>query len=253
MPKLGVFDAYSEYYNLLYADKPYEREVAYIRDVLGRFGLKNGNLLEFGCGTGRHGRLLGNCGFSVMGVEQSSSMLAMSENTDSFCAVRGNLLEIDFKRSFDGVLALFHVFSYQVSDTDSNRFFRQANLHTKTGGLLLLDFWYTPAVLSIGCSVRVKEINNGSIHVLRLAEPLSFPNENRIDVKYTIFTTSVETGKISRLTEIHSMRHYSLPEISYIANVNGFEIINSEEFLTGCELGKQTWGACVTFRKVKSL
>ena len=248
-----MFNAYSAYYDLLYADKPYEDEVGYIMSQLKRLGIQKGTLLEFGSGTGRHGRLLGELGYSVLGVEQSASMLAKSVDTGSFHAIQGDLLDASLKREFDAILALFHVFSYQVSEDASVKFFQQANRHLKPQGVLLFDCWYTPAVFSTGCSVRVKEIQSETIKVTRVAEPLSFPNEHRVDVKYTIFITHLESGIVECFTEIHSMRHFSSPEIRYLAKANGFDILNSEEFYTGRELSAETWGACFTLKKERGL
>ena len=55
--KGSVFKAYSRYYNLLYSDKDYESESKYIMYLLKRNGVTQGNILEFGSGTGKHGRL----------------------------------------------------------------------------------------------------------------------------------------------------------------------------------------------------
>ena len=48
-------------------------------------------LLEFGSGTGRHGRLLARRGFDVVGIERSESMVAEARRTPSpFSQISGS-------------------------------------------------------------------------------------------------------------------------------------------------------------------
>ncbi|AGX88139.1 class I SAM-dependent DNA methyltransferase [Candidatus Symbiobacter mobilis] len=82
-----VFDVYSQYYNLCYQDKNYKAEAAYVRDSLAHCGVKNGNVLEFGCGTGIHGRLLAEMGYRVHGVDRSPEMIFQAKEGSGFtCA-----------------------------------------------------------------------------------------------------------------------------------------------------------------------
>ena len=53
----------------------YTAEVEYVAKVLASALPEAKSLLDFGCGTGRHGRLLASRGFNVLGVEKSESML----------------------------------------------------------------------------------------------------------------------------------------------------------------------------------
>src|SRR2546422_723346 len=78
-----VFEKYSAYYDLLYRDKDYAGEVAYLSHVLSSVAPKAKSLLEFGSGTGRHGRLLASKGFNLFGVERSESMVAEAKRFPS--------------------------------------------------------------------------------------------------------------------------------------------------------------------------
>ena len=53
-----VFQRYSAYYDLLYRDKNYAMEAEYVARILRDAASNAKSLLEFGSGTGRHGRLL---------------------------------------------------------------------------------------------------------------------------------------------------------------------------------------------------
>ena len=246
---LSVFNAYSRYYDLLYQDKDYAGEVDYIARIMARHGIVQGNLLEFGSGTGKHGRLLGGRGFQVHGIERSAEMVAQAALDNNFTCQSGDICTIKMDRSFDAVLSFFHVISYQTSNSSVQAVFERAAEHLQSDGLFIFDFWYSPAVYTQRPVVRVKHMIDATTDITRLAEPISYPNENRVDVNYTIYARDLATGVTQTLSETHSMRHFSLPEIDFLAKLNGFTRIGVEEFLTGRPVSEDTWGVCVILRK----
>ena len=170
----GLFEAYSRYYDLLYTDKDYIGEVDYVAATLAGNGITRGSLLEFGSGTGKHGRLLAAKGFEVVGIERSPEMLAIAINSSnppltpgadfnnhtragSFACQVGDIRSVRVGRTFDAVLALFHVVSYQTTNDDVRAVFASAADHLPKGGLFLFDVWHGPAVLTQRPAVRVKQ------------------------------------------------------------------------------------------------
>lgn len=244
-----VFNAYSRYYDLLYRDKDYVAEVEYIADLLERFGVSGQCLLEFGSGTGKHGRLLAQRGYDVTGIERSAEMVAQAEAAPGFSCQQGDICTVQLEQTFDAVLSLFHVVSYQTTNDAVQAIFARAAEHLEAGGLFVFDVWYSPAVYAQKPEVRVKRMADKEIEVTRIAEPVSHPNENRVDVNYTIFARDLASGAVEAMTETHPMRHFSLPELDLLAQMNGFAVIGTEEFLTGKRPSEETWGVCLILKK----
>ena len=245
----SVFNAYGRYYDLLYRDKDYVSEAGYVQTLLAHNGVVRGELLEFGSGTGKHGGLLAANGYTVHGIELSAEMVAEAEIVRGFSCEQGDIASAKIGKTFDAVLSLFHVISYQTTNSQLQAVFHNAAEHLAPGGLFIFDFWYSPAVLAQGPSVRVKRMVNADVEVTRLAEPRIFHNENRVDVHYTMFARDVVSDTVQVFQEVHPMRHFSLPEIDLFAQINGFRRIQAEEFLTGDEPTPDTWGVCVVLRK----
>jgi SAM-dependent methyltransferase len=247
---LAVFNNYSRYYDLLYRDKDYPGEAAYIHSLLTRYGISKGNLLEFGSGTGRHGRLLAAQGYTVHGIELSAEMVAEAEVADGFTCQQGDIAKTDMGRHYDAVLSLFHVISYQTRNDQLQAVFANAAAHLNAGGLFIFDFWYSPAVYVQKPSVRVKRMADQQVEITRIAEPVIYANENRVDVNYTIYARDLASGAVQTMQETHPMRHFSLPEIEVLAGINGFSTLTTEEFLTGNNPGESTWGVCVILKRI---
>ena len=245
----GVFNAYGHYYDLLYQDKDYVGEANYIRALLVRNGVSEGDLLEFGSGTGKHGRLLAERGYFVHGIERSADMVAQSKQNTRFTCQQGDICSVKMGRKYDAVLSLFHVISYQITNESLNSVFARAAEHLNQNGLFVFDFWYSPAVFAQRPSVRIKRMANDEVEITRLAEPSIYVNENRVDVFYSIIARNRVSGEVQTITENHPMRHFSLPEIDLVASAHGFKRIETQEFLTSMQPSEDTWGVCVTLRK----
>ena len=245
-----VFDAYSRYYDLLYQDKDYEGEVEYIDSLLQAYGVSGCELLEFGSGTGKHGRLLGEKGYNIIGIELSDSMVQKAQKTDGFTCQQGDMRTISLGRSFDAVLALFHVVSYQTTNADVLAVFQRAAEHLKKGRLFVFDIWYSPAVYNLKPETRVKRMTNDEVEVVRIAEPNILPNENKVEVNYTVFVHDKITNSFRKFSETHPMRHFSILEMEHFAEINNFQVIKTEEYLTGNSPSEKTWGVCFVLRKI---
>ncbi len=245
MSDTPVFDAYSRYYDLLYQDKDYAAEVTYADALLQRHGISGRELLEFGSGTGRHGRLLAERAYRVTGIERSAAMVARALPSPGFRCLPGDIRTVQLGRTFDAVLSLFHVVSYQVGNADVQAVFARAAEHLLAGGLFVFDVWYSPAVLAQRPAVRIKRLAADGLEITRLAEPRLLPNANRVDVNYTLFARDTATGAVATFTESHPMRHFSLPELDLLAEAAGFERVSAEGFLTGAAPGEDTWGLCL--------
>jgi SAM-dependent methyltransferase len=252
------FAAYGAYYDLLYHDKDYESEARYVEDVIARVGGTVGPLLELGCGTGRHARLLADRGFQVTGVEMSEQMLAQARHREmrmpnasggGFSAHLGDVRSFRTAQRFATVISLFHVVSYLTSTDDLYRFLETASHHLRDGGHLIFDAWYGPAVLSQQPAVRVKRLENEQIRVVRIAEPVMDVRTSVVRVNYTIVVTDKTTSDVTELSESHPMRYYFESELSTAAVANDLEILFAEEWLTRRPPSSDTWGVVFVLTK----
>lgn len=253
--KFAVFNSYSQYYDLLYKDKDYETETAYIINLIEKYSSGAKTILEFGCGTGIHGNLLAKKGYSVHGIEMSSEMVQRAKTREieskegCFKSIAGDIRKTKLDRSFDVLVSLFHVISYQTTNEDLKSTFENAAYHLKQGGGFIFDVWYGPAVISIKPTVRVMTINDDEIQLTRIAEPVLYEDKNIVEVNYTLFIENIADNSFQRINEKHTMRYFTTPEINLLLNQNGFELLHSEEWLTGSRPSIDTWGVCYIGRK----
>ncbi len=251
---MSTFASYTSYYDLLYRDKDYAAEAAFIRDVMQSFCPRVDRVLDLGCGTGAHARHLAALGLSVCGVDSSSSMVECAllslatlagDSRRRLTFLHGDIRELHLGEQYDCVLSLFHVMSYMTSNSDLQHAFQTVRHHLAPGGICVFDCWYGPAVLHLRPSVRVKRFENADFSILRVAEPAMHANENAVDVSYTLWIKKHATDTLEIVKETHRMRYLFRPEIDLLAEQADLQILEAREWMTRREPGLDTW--CVYF------
>lgn len=254
---MSVFENYARYYDLLYRDKPYKQEADYICELILKHAPTAKVLVELGCGTGIHAEHLAYAEMEVHGVDLSYWMLEQAETRREILPEmvagrlhfsHGDVRDVRLGLKADAVISLFHVMSYQSENTDLLAMFETAHKHLKRGGVFIFDVWYGPAVLSDQPAVRAKVLEDDTIKISRIAQPLMYPNRNLVDVQYRIIVCDKYTGGYSEANETHRMRYLFSPEIESFAAQTGFTVIDSHEWVSGRKLGFDTWGACFVCR-----
>jgi SAM-dependent methyltransferase len=243
---------YSKYYNLLYKDKSYRGEYIYIRELIKNHG-NNGdkNILDIGCGTGKHLSLFKEDGYTVSGVDVSENMIRearkyLQQEDDLICC---RASEFEFNRKFETIISLFHVMSYQTENNELEKVFQNVSTHLTGGGLFIFDFWYGPAVLTDPPVVKVKRLEDNEVKITRITEPIMHYNDNIVDVNFEVIIEDKKTQIIEKLYETHRMRYLFLPEIELFANMTGLKIVKSYKWMTYENLSSDSWYGLVIMNR----
>jgi SAM-dependent methyltransferase len=251
-----TFQEYSAYYDLLYTDKKYESEVDYVVRTLRSANPQTRTILELGSGTGRHGRLLAGIGFAVHGVELSQDMALVARSGAGktpaggrFDCDVGDLRLVRVGHTFDAVISLFHVISYQTTDDDLRAAFKTAAVHLEPGGIFLFDVWHGPAVLATPPAIRTKEVANQHYRVKRVARPEHDASRATVRVAYELDCEDLYTKQKTQFVEDHLMRYLFPTEVEAFAAEAGFTVRMTEEFLTGRAPSTETWGVGYLLQK----
>lgn len=247
---MKVFSDYAKYYDLLNQKKDYELEVDYIISLINKYSPSSKTLLELGCGTGLHAVQFAKKGYQLTGIDQSKDMIKKAQSRqnnlpDSIAnSIKFNIGDIrsySIDKKFDVAMSLFHVISYQITNSDLIQSFNTVQKHLNPGGIFIFDCWYGPAVLSEKPYKRSKEFEDDSIIVNRTAIPYIHPTKNLVDVHFEIKITNKQSGKSDVIEEIHKMRYLFSPELELLLAENNLKLIHSEEWLSGNAPGFNSW------------
>ena len=133
----------SSFYHKLYANRD-AREAAGFVDALVEelCPPADSKILDLGCGNGRHSRCLALKGFSVIGLDLSSSSIMDAKKYES-----SNLnfyrhdMRLPFGNNyFDYVFNFFTSFGYFKSNLEDNQVLSHISRSLKPGGMLVMDY-----------------------------------------------------------------------------------------------------------------
>jgi SAM-dependent methyltransferase len=244
------FDSYAAYYDLLYGDKDYAAEAAYVAGRLRQYTPDVSHVLELGCGTGMHAHELALLGFDVTGIDISPAMCARAEGrrkaqphsvAERLAFRAGDLRTMRLGRTFDAVIALFHVMSFQATLEDLHAAFRTAAVHLEPGGVFLFDFWYGPAVLAQRPEPRMKHIQYEGGVLTRASVPHHDMSRNTVRVEYTI-TVSDHGRDVVAIEESHTLRYWFPADLT-AASAGLFREISTYAWLTRSPADTTAWSA----------
>jgi len=250
---MSIFNAYSDYYDLLYSDKDYDSEALYIHKLIKKNNKNASSILNLGCGTGNHDFYFAKNGYNITGIDLSESNIKkakaklskLNEKDYSLNFVNGDIRNIRLNKTYDVVISLFHVMSYQISNEDVKDVLSTAKAHLNDNGIMIFDLWYGPAVLTDRPTIRIKHIENENLSIRRIAEPEIFPNKNIVNVNYFIIIKDKSNNKIKEVSETHKMRYFFKTEIDEFINQANFNLISFTEWMNKKTPGFDTWNVCV--------
>ncbi len=247
---MSIFKDYARYYDLLNQQKNYHKEVKYIISLIKKYRPETKNIIELGCGTGSHATIFAEKGYKIFGIDKSNEMIKIANErrqslpesiVQKLTYKNGDIRYFSTEKLFDVALSLFHVISYQITDKDINQSLETAAKHLKRDGIFIFDCWYGPAVIADKPYKRTKKFEDEKLLVNRKATPQLYPQDNRVDVHFDIDIIDKESGKTKCIEEIHKMRYLFKPEVIQFLSNNDFELVHTEEWLTGSEQGSNTW------------
>jgi SAM-dependent methyltransferase len=177
-------------------------------------------VLDVGCGYGRHAMELAARGFHVVGLDLSTPLLVRGGEeaqrrglTINF--VRGDMRELDFENQFDGAYCVFSTFGYFDDETNKKALVNIARA-LKPGGKLLIEILNRDYVIA-DLPTRVWWEGDGCV-VLEEVELNYF--SSRIQVNRSVV---FDDGR--QIEQEISVRAYSLHEVGKLMHAAGFRVL----------------------------
>jgi SAM-dependent methyltransferase len=215
---------YASAYDSMYADKDYERECDVVEEAFRRFAdgpVKS--VLDLGAGTGNHALPLARRGYDVAGVDLSEEMVGIARQKADEAGLsidlrQGDLRDVRLDRRFDAVLLMFAVLGYQRTNAEVRAALDNARAHLRPGGVLMLDLWYGPGVLTEPPEDRRRVIETPEGDLTRTVS-------SELDVPHQLCTVRYSLSGAGRDSEeTHVMRFFFPAELELFLEAAGFEL-----------------------------
>ena len=240
---------------------PYHQWGNFIHEILLKNNIKEGLVVDLGCGTGTLTNILASFGYDMIGIDHSPQMLEVAKNKEEsnpydILYLLQDMREFELYGSVKAVVSVCDSINYILETSELKKVFTLVNDYLDPGGLFLFD---------VNTEYKYKEvIGNQTIGENREDKSFIWENyyyeEERInEIELSLFVkeddgyNSTESrGELYRKhVEIHQQKAYSLEEIHEILEEVGLEFVKTYDDYTTSEVHDKSERVVLVARKAK--
>jgi SAM-dependent methyltransferase len=227
------FSESAELYDLIYSRfKDYEAEAAAVAALLGRVHPGARTLLDVGCGTGEHARILRErFGYELAGIDLSPEFVAVAARKSPLARFEcADMVDFELGRRFDAVLCLFSSIGYVRTLENVRRALACFRRHLAPGGVVVVEPWFEPGAgaLTSGRTTLVTA-ESDDVKVCRASRLVVEERLSRIEFEYLV----ARPGGIEHLREVHELGLFTVAETLDCFDSAGLAVEHEATGLTG--------------------
>ena len=211
---MEAYTSFAEVYDTFMDNVPYEEWADYLEDRLKEYGVKDGLVLELGCGTGSMTELLAEKGYDMIGVDNSEDMLeiAMEKRIESghdILYLLQNMQEFELYGTVRAIVSVCDCVNYVTEKNELQEVFRLVNNYLDPQGIFIFDF---------NTEYKYREVLGNQV-IAEDRDECSFIWENYYDEEtrineYDLTLFIPEAGELyRRYAETHYQRNYKVEQI----------------------------------------
>ena len=228
-------EAYTDFasvYDKFMDETPYEQWSQNIKNVLEEYEIRDGLVLELGCGTGSMTELLAGMGYDMIGIDCSEEMLniASSKKEQSghdILYLNQDMREFELYGTVRAVVSVCDSLNYLLEKEELVACFKLVNNYLDHKGIFFFDFNTNYKYETvIGDTVIAENRDDCSF----IWENFYDPEEKINEYDLTIFVreeTAQEMDLFRKFEETHFQRGYDLEEIKQCLKLSGMEFVRA--------------------------
>lgn len=216
---MDAYTSFARVYDTFMDNVPYQEWADYLQELLTEYGIRDGLVLDLGCGTGSMAEELAKRGYDMIGVDNAADMLeiAMEKRMESgydILYLLQDMREFELYGTVRGIVSVCDSVNYITDPEDLLDVFDLVNNYLDPQGIFIFDF---------NTEYKYREIL-GEQTIAEDREQSSFIWENYYDeeekINEYILTLYIQEEDdpdlYRRFQEQHFQRAYTLEEIKLL-------------------------------------
>ncbi len=220
---MEAYTGFAQVYDTLMDNVPYDEWGTYLCQLLEKYGVTEGILLDMGCGTGKMTRLMSGKGYDMIGIDNAEEMLsiAMEQGGEGILYLLQDMREFELYGTVRACYSVCDSMNYIIEDEDLLEVFRLVNNYLDPNGLFIFD---------MNTVYKYRELL-GQRTIAEAREDCSFIWDNYYDEEeqineYDLSLFVREEGDLFRkYEEVHYQRAYDLELVKELLEEAGLELL----------------------------
>ena len=223
---MEAYTGFAAVYDTFMDNIPYEEWAAYIRKRLVQYDIRDGLLLDLGCGTGTLTEIMAQNGYDMIGVDVSEEMLeiAMDKRIASghdILYLLQDMREFELYGTVRAVISVCDSLNYITEEEELCEVFRLVNNYLDPGGIFLFDMNTVHKYRDILGETTIAENRDEGSFIWEN----SYDPENGINIYELAVFLPREDGLYEKCEELHCQKAYEQSEIEALIAEAGMELV----------------------------
>ena len=231
---MEAYTSFARVYDTFMDNIPYEEWCEYLTGLMREYGVRDGLVLDLGCGTGNMTELLAKAGYDMIGADNAEEMLEITmEKRDKsgydILYLLQDMREFELYGTVRAVISVCDSVNYITEPEELQEVFRLVNNYLDPKGMFIFDL-----------NTKYKYEQMGETTIAENREEASFiwdnyydPEEEINEYELAIFIPEGEDSDLYRkFEEVHYQRAYDLATIRRLLEEAGMEFVTAYDAFT---------------------
>ena len=223
---MEAYGRFAQVYDLFMDNIDYEAWADYVAELFAEDGIRDGLVLELGCGTGTMTELLAKKGYDMIGVDNSEEMLAEAmekrvESGQDILYLLQDMQEFELYGTVRAVVSVCDSLNYVTERKELLRVFQLVNNYLDPGGLFLFDMNTVHKYRDILGDTTIAENRDEGSFIWEN----SYDPETQMNVYELALFLPREDGLYEKCEEVHCQKAYEREEIEEMIGEAGMELV----------------------------
>ena len=228
---MEAYTSFARVYDTFMDNIPYEEWCEYLTGLMREYGVRDGLVLDLGCGTGNMTELLAKAGYDMIGADNAEEMLeiAMEKRDKSghdILYLLQDMREFELYGTVRVVISVCDSVNYITEPEELQEVFRLVNNYLDPKGVFIFDFNTRLQVLKrfLGISTIAENREECSF----IWDNYYYEDEKINEYDLSLFIeTDKDSGLYRKYEETHYQRAYTLEEMKKLIRKSGLEFVTA--------------------------
>lgn len=228
-----AYTNFAKVYDTFMDNIPYEEWGKYLTELLEEYGVKEGLVLELGCGTGSMTEILAGKGYDMIGADNSEEMLEIAiekreRSGHDILYLLQDMREFELYGTVRAVVSVCDSVNYVTEEEELIEVFRLVNNYLDPKGVFIFDFNTKYKYQNVLGDRTIAEKRDECSFIW---DNYYYEEEEINEYELTLFIQEKE-NLYRKFEEVHYQRAYTLEQMFRLVKESGLEFVTAYDAFT---------------------
>lgn len=228
-----AYTNFAKVYDTFMDNIPYEEWGKYLTGLLEEYGVKEGLVLELGCGTGSMTEILAGKGYDMIGADNSEEMLEIAiekreRSGHDILYLLQDMREFELYGTVRAVVSVCDSVNYVTEEEELIEVFRLVNNYLDPKGVFIFDFNTKYKYQNVLGDRTIAEKRDECSFIW---DNYYYEEEEINEYELTLFIQEKE-NLYRKFEEVHYQRAYTLEQMFRLVKESGLEFVTAYDAFT---------------------